>query len=76
MKATLRRLRQLEQRRSESLEANDESGAIERILGKMSAMADPWRGAPDRELMPKPTSTELQERIQQAVSRCRSEAVG
>jgi hypothetical protein len=74
LKATLRRLRQLEDRSSESFDIGDESDARERILEKISAMADPWRGNPDWESVP--TLTEVPERIQQAVSRCRSEAVG
>jgi hypothetical protein len=75
LKATLRRLRQLEQRRTESFEASD-SGARERILEKINAMAAPRRGNPDGELMPKPTMAELRERILKAASGCRDEAVG
>jgi hypothetical protein len=77
LKATLRRLRQLEQRCcSESFDARNESGARERILEKINAMADPRRGNPDWELMPEPTTAELRERIQKAASGCRGEAVG
>jgi hypothetical protein len=77
LKATLRRLRQLEHRcRSESFKATDESDARERILEKISAMADPRRGNPDLELMPMPTMAELRERIQKAASGYRGEEVG
>ena len=75
MKTTLRRLRQLEQRRSESFEANDESGARERILEKINAMADPRRGDPNRETPPPPTADEIRQRIQEALSLHRSERV-
>jgi hypothetical protein len=40
MKTTFRRLQQLEQRHSESLAANDASGARERILERLKGMAD------------------------------------
>jgi len=76
LKAILRWLRELEKRRTESFDARDESGAREQILEKTNAMADPRRGTPDLELMPKPTMAELRERIQKAASGCRGEAVG
>jgi hypothetical protein len=68
MKTALKRLQQLEQRHSELVAANNGSGARERILEKISAMADPKRGNPDWELTPMPTLADLRERIQKAVS--------
>lgn len=75
MKTILRRLQQLEQRRSESLEATNASGARERILERIKAMADPRRGDPKWETAPQPTTDEIQQRIQAALSRFRSERV-
>ena len=68
MKTTLRRLQQLEQRRSELVAADDSSGARERILAAINRMADPRRGDPDWESRPQPTVEELRRRIRDAVS--------
>ena len=68
MKTTLRRLQQLEQRRSDLVAADDSSGARERILAAISRMADPRRGDPDWESRPQPTVEELRHRIRDAVS--------
>jgi hypothetical protein len=75
VKTVLRRLQQLERCRSDSLIANDASGARERILGKINAMADPRRGDPNWEAAPQPTADQIQQRIQEALSRFRSERV-
>jgi hypothetical protein len=73
VKTALRRLQQLEQRHSESLAANDGSGALERILEKINAMADPRRGNPNWEATPRPTVAEVTARLREAVSRSRGE---
>jgi hypothetical protein len=75
VKTVLRRLQQLEHRCSESLVANDATGARERILEKINAMADPRRGDPNWEAAPHPTEDQIQQRIQEALSRFRSERV-
>jgi len=74
MKTTFRRLQQLELRYSESLEANDASGALERILEKIGSMADPLREDPNQEAVLKPTFAEVRLRVQEALSRYRREA--
>jgi hypothetical protein len=68
MKTILRRLQQLEQRRSELVASDDSSGARERILAAISRMADPRQGDPDWESRPQPTVEDLQRRIRDAVS--------
>jgi hypothetical protein len=73
MKTTLRRLQQLEQRRSELVAPDDSSGARERILEKINAMADPRRGNPNWEATPRPTVAEVTARLREAVSRSRGE---
>jgi hypothetical protein len=75
VKTILRRLQQLEQHNSESLLANDASGACERTLEKINAMADPRRGDPNWEALPKPTADEVLQRVQEAVAPHRSERV-
>ena len=74
MRTVLRRLQQLEQRRLESLATNDPSGARERILERINGMADPRRGDPNWEAMPKPTLAEVKARIQESLSRHRGES--
>jgi hypothetical protein len=66
MKTALRRLQQLEQRRSERVAADDSSGARERILAAISRMADPRRGDPDWESRPQPTVEDLLRGIREA----------
>ena len=69
MKTTLRRLQQLEQRRSELVAADDSSAARERILAAINRMADPRRGDPDWESRPQPTVEDLRQRIREAAIR-------
>ena len=73
MKTILRRLQQLERYSAESLAANDASGARERILEKINAMADPRRGNPNWEATPQTTVGEVTARLREAVSRCQGE---
>ena len=73
MKTILRRLQQIERHSAESLAANDASGARERILEKINAMADPRRGDPNWEATPRPTVGEVTARVREAVSRCQGE---
>jgi hypothetical protein len=73
MKTTLRRLQHLEQRHSELTAADHSSGARERILEKINAMADPRRGNPNWEATPRPTVAEVTARLREAVSRSRGE---
>jgi hypothetical protein len=75
MKTTFRRLQQLEKRHSESLAANDASGALERILEKIGSMAEPLRQDPNGEAIPKPTVAEVRLRLQETQSRYRRETV-
>jgi hypothetical protein len=71
LKSTLKRIHYLEhRRRSESVERIYASGAHERILAKINAMADPRRGNPNMEPAYQPTLAEVKERIRQAVSNC------
>ena len=74
VKTILRRLHQLEQRRSESLAANDASGARERFLARINEMAEPLRGDPNWEAMPKPSVEEVRQRLRDALSRHKNEA--
>jgi hypothetical protein len=73
VKTILRRIQQLEQRRSEFVAADDSSGARERILEKINAMADPRRGDPNWDATPRPTVGEVTARLREAVSRCQRE---
>ena len=73
MKIIFRRLLQLERHSAESLVANDASGARERILEKINAMADPRRGHPNWEATPGPSVGEVTARLREAVSRCQGE---
>ncbi len=73
MKTILRRLQQLERHSSESLAANDASGARARILERINAMADPRRGHPNWETIPKLTVAEVRQRLQEALSGHKSE---
>ena len=73
MKTTLRRLQQLERHSAESFAANDASGARERILEKINAMADPRRGDHNWEATPRPTVGEVTAMLREAVSRCQGE---
>jgi hypothetical protein len=70
VKTILRRLQQLERHSADSIAANDESGARERILEKINAMADPQRGDPNWEATPRPTVGEVTARLREAVSHC------
>jgi hypothetical protein len=73
VRTILRRLQQLERHSAESFAANDASGARERLLEKINAMADPWRGDPNGEAPPRPTVGEVTARLREAVSRCQGE---
>ena len=73
MKTTLRRLQQLEQRHSELTAADHSSGARERILNKIRAMADPRLGNPDLEA---PTFEEVKARLEEVLSIYRGEVTG
>jgi hypothetical protein len=74
VKTILRRLQQLEQRRSESLAANDVSGARERFLARINGMAERLSGDPNWEAMPKPSVEEVRQRLREALSRHKNEA--
>jgi hypothetical protein len=73
VKTILRRLQQLERHNAESLAVNDASGARERLLEKINAMADPRLGDPNWEATPRPTVGEVTARLREAVSRCQGE---
>jgi hypothetical protein len=73
--ANLRRLQQLEHSRSEYVAATDCTGARERLLAKISAMADRLRGDPNWEARPKPTLEEVKARLREAVARLRDQPV-
>jgi hypothetical protein len=67
MKAVLRRLQQLEQRHSELIAADFSSGARERLLARISQMADPRRMDQNRE-PPSASVSELRRRVLEAVA--------
>jgi hypothetical protein len=73
VKTTLRRLQQLEQRRSELVAADDSFGTRERILEKINAMANPRRGNPNGEATPRSTVGEVTARLREAVSSSQGE---
>jgi hypothetical protein len=66
MKTVLRRLQQLEQRRSELLAVDFSSGARDHLLARISQMADPSRGDLNRESTPHATVDELRQRVREA----------
>jgi hypothetical protein len=68
MKTVLRRLQQLEQRRSELIASDFSSGARERLLAKINQMADPRRGVLNRESGPHATVDELRQRAREALA--------
>lgn len=72
MKTVLRRL-QLEQHRSESLAASDNTGARERLMERLNSMSDRLRGDPNWEALPKPTVEEVRQRLQEALARHRGD---
>jgi hypothetical protein len=69
MKATLRRLQELETRRSAQIAATDPSGAREELRARINRMAERWRANPEWESLPKPTGAEVQAQIQAVLSR-------
>jgi hypothetical protein len=73
MRTVLRRLQQLEQRRSELVAADYSSGARERLLARISQMADPRRGNLNQESTPHATVNELRQRVQRALVSHKSE---
>jgi hypothetical protein len=53
-KATLRRLQQLETRRSVQITPTDPSGAREELRARINRMAERWRATPEWESLPSP----------------------